>query len=498
MAFIESLPVSSGPLAGTLFKLRPWQKHFIRAVYATDKSDRRIVRTAVLSLGRCNGKTTLAAMLGLCHLAGPEAESRGEVYSAANDRFQAARIFNEMAAIIERVPWLDDRVTVKRFTKELEDVGGTESTYAALSRESGTKMGMAPSVVIYDELGQTEGRDLLDALDTAMGKRAEPLMIVISTQASRDEAPLSTLIDYGLRIQRGEIADPSFHLTLYTVPEDADPWKRATWKLANPALGDFRSLADVKRLALQAQRMPAAEMSFKNLILNQRCEATSQFLTMSAWKACGGEVDIATLQGRPCYAGLDLGATRDMSALVLVFAGDDGCFDALPFCWLPALEARADADRMPYGVWAKQGQLLTFPGRSTDPQVIAMKIAELHGRYQIRALAFDRWRILDVRRELDAIGCNVELVAWGQGFRDMASAVDFLERLVEEGKLRHNNHPVLSMAAANATTERDAAGNRKISKRRSTGRVDPLVALAMALGVAARPTPAIDVEALIG
>jgi phage terminase large subunit-like protein len=133
IAFIESLPVSSGPLAGTLFRLRPWQRKFIKAVYATDKRGKRIVRTAVLSLGRCNGKTTLAAMLGLCHLARPEAESRGEVYRAANDRFQAARIFNEMAAIIERVPWLDDRVTVKRFTKELEDVGRTESIYAALS-----------------------------------------------------------------------------------------------------------------------------------------------------------------------------------------------------------------------------------------------------------------------------------------------------------------------------------------------------------------------------
>ena len=142
--FIESLPVSSGPLAGTLFRLRPWQRRFIKAVYATDKQGRRIVRTAVLSMGRANGKTTLAAMLGLCHLAGPEAESRGEVYSAANDRFQAGRIHSEMAAIIERVPWLDDRVSIKRFTKELEDVGGTESIYAALSRESGTKMGMAP------------------------------------------------------------------------------------------------------------------------------------------------------------------------------------------------------------------------------------------------------------------------------------------------------------------------------------------------------------------
>jgi phage terminase large subunit-like protein len=270
IAFIETLPVTAGPLAGSLFKLRPWQKRFIRAIYATDKQGRRKVRTGVLSMGRGNGKTTLAAMLGLCHLAGPLAERRGEVYSAANDRFQAARIFNEMAAIIERVPWLDDRVSIKRFTKELEDVGGTESIYAALSRESGTKMGVAPSVVIYDELGQSEGRDLLDALDTAMGKRAEALMIIISTQAARDEAPLSQLIDYGLRIHRREIIDPSFHLTLYTAPAEADPWMRSTWKLANPALGDFRSLEDAKRLALQAQRMPAAEASFRNLILNQR------------------------------------------------------------------------------------------------------------------------------------------------------------------------------------------------------------------------------------
>jgi phage terminase large subunit-like protein len=136
VAFVESLPVSSDPLAGTLFKLRPWQRKFIKAVYATDRQCRRIVRTAVLSMGRGNGKTTLAAMLGLCHLAGPESESRGEVYSAANDRFQAGRIHAEMAAIVERVPWLDDRVTVKRFTKEFEDVGGTESIYAALSRRA--------------------------------------------------------------------------------------------------------------------------------------------------------------------------------------------------------------------------------------------------------------------------------------------------------------------------------------------------------------------------
>jgi phage terminase large subunit-like protein len=498
--FAESLPCTSGPKAGTLFKLRPWQRKFIRAVYRTNKAGERLVRTAVLSVGRGNGKTTLAAILGLCHLAGPEAESRGEVYSAANDRFQAGRIFAEMAAIIERVPWLDDRVSIKRFTKELEDVGGAESIYAALSRESGTKMGMAPTVVIYDELGQSEGRDLLDALDTAMGKRAEPLMIIISTQAARDEAPLSQLIDYGLRVNRDEISDPTFHLTLYTAPLDADPWKRSTWKLANPALGDLRSLEDAKRLALQAQRMPAAEASFRNLILNHLVDATAQFISMPTWKACGEQPCNTDLEGRPCYAGLDLGATRDMTALVLVFAGEGGAFDVLPFCWLPGetLQEREDEDGMPYRVWAHEGNLLTFSGRTTDPRVVAMKIAELHGRYKIQALAFDRWRIEDIRRELSAIGCNVELVPFGQGYKDMASAVDRLEALVEEGKLRHGNHPVLTMAAGNAKCERDAAGNRKLSKLRSTGRIDPLVALTMAIGVAARPAPVIDIEALIG
>ena len=142
------------------------------------------------------------------------------------------------------------------FRKELEDMDNG-STFRVLAADVAPVHGLNPSFVCYDELGQVPNRALYDALGTALGGRAQPLMLVISTQAARDEAPISELIDYGLRINRGEITDPCFHLTLYTAPPEADPWKLATWKLANPALGDFRSLEDVKRLALQAQRMPA-------------------------------------------------------------------------------------------------------------------------------------------------------------------------------------------------------------------------------------------------
>jgi phage terminase large subunit-like protein len=499
--FVNSLPCTAGPLAGKPLKLRPWQVRFIRAVYRTDKAGNRLVRTAVLSVARKCGKTQLAAALCLCALSGPEAEPRGECYAVACTRFQAGRVFNEMVAIITKTPWLNERINIVRFRKELEDLENG-STFAVLSADVAPVHGLSPSFVCYDELAQVPSRALYDALSTALGGRAQPLMLVISTQAASDMAPMSELVDYGLRIQRGEITDPSFHLTLYTAPPGDDPWKLATWKKANPALGDFRSLEDVKRLALQGQRIPSAEQSFRALILNQRCDATAQFINMAIWKL-GGEQRVTNngdLKGRACYAGLDLAASKDMTALILVFAGDDGCFDVLPFCWLPgeSLVEAQDRDHMPYHLWAQQGHLLTFPGRTTDPKAIALKIAELHGTCNIKALAFDRWRIQDLERELDAIGCNVPLLPFGQGFKDQSPAVDVLERLVEEGKLHHANHPVLSMAAVNAKVEVDAAGNRKISKRRSTGRVDPLVALCMALGVAARPTPAFDPTTMIG
>jgi phage terminase large subunit-like protein len=498
--FVNSLPCTQGPLAGTNLKLRPWQTKFIKAVYRCDKRGNRSVRTAVLSVSRKNGKTQLAAALCLCALSGPESELRGECYSVACTKDQAGRIFNEMVAIITRTPWLNERVNIIRFRRELEDMANG-STFRVLSADVAPVHGLNPNFVCYDELGQVPNRELYDALSTALGGRAQPLMLVISTQAASDTAPMSELVDYGLRIERGEIKDAGFHLTLYTAPPESDPWKFATWKLANPALGDFRSLEDVKRLATLGQRVPSSAMSFRRYVLNQRVDASAPFLNMMLWEEnSGNEYDIHDLKGRQCFAGLDLGATKDMTALVLVFADGAGGFDVIPFCWLPGetLTEREDEDAMPYRLWRDEGYLLTFHGRATDPKAVAIKIAELHGMCSIKALAFDRWRIEDIKRELDAIGCNVELVPFGQGFKDLSPAVDVFERLVEQGKLRHDGHPVLKMAAANCRVEMDSAGNRKLSKRKSTGRIDPIVATCMAIGISARPAPVIDVQALIG
>ena len=484
VAFLETLPVTSGALAGETFKVRPWQREFLESVYVQDADGMRPVRTAVLSMARKNGKSGLAAGLALCHLCGPEAEARGQVFSAANDRAQAAILYNEMAAIIDQVPWLNARLSLRRHAKEIEDLGGTGSVYAALSADVPGKHGLSPSFVVYDELGQAVSRDLFDALDTAMGARAEPLMLVISTQAANDLAPMSELVDYGQRVQWGEVTDPSFHLTLYAAAETMDPWSEEAWRAANPALGDFRSLSDVARQAAQARRIPTKEAAFRNLILNQRVAAETRFLSAAEWRACSEAVDPATLTGRPCWAALDLAATRDLSALALVFPADAGGVDVLARFWLPAanLAERAEQDRVPYTVWAEQGVLETTPGAATDPRFIAAAIAELRGRYQLQALAYDRWRIETFKLALADEGVDdLELVPHGQGFRDMAPAVDALERAVAERLLRHGNNPMLTWCVSNAVAIRDPAGNAKLDKSRSTGRIDGAVALAMAL-----------------
>lgn len=493
IAFLEDLPITAGKLAGTTMKIRPWQRTFIEAVYAETADGLRPVRTAVLSMARKNGKTQLAAGLALCHLMGPEAEPRGEVYSAALTRDQAAKLFQEMCAILAAHPELDDRANIIRFNKQIEVLtgDGAGSIYAALSADAGSKMGLSPSFVVYDELGSAPNRDLFDALDTATGARENPLMVCISTQAAADHHVFSELIDYGLRVHSGDVADPSFHLTLHAAPQDADPWSREAWLAANPALSDFRSLDDVERQAAQARLVPSKESAFRNLILNQRVSAVSRFIHKAEWDRCNAAPDLAALAGRECYGGLDLSGSRDLTAFVLVFPGEGRSFDVVCEFFMPEanIAERSNEDRVPYDLWAKQGFITLIPGSTIDPGFVAQSVMNAAQTYSLRTVAYDRWRIEDFKRELGLFGGSVPLEPFGQGFKDMSPAVDMLERCVAEKLLRHGGNPVLNMCAANAVITRDPAGSRKLDKSKATGRIDGLVALAMALQVSGRHEP---------
>lgn len=492
-----------GALAGSRLHLREWQKDIIRQVYDPVGPDGgRQVRQALLTMGRKNGKTALIGILCLAHLCGPAAVRNGELYSVAFDREQAAQVFKYMRGMVEQDEELSERLNIIHSTKKIADpVSG--SVYHALSAEARSKHGKSSSFIIFDELAQFgQDRELYDVMMTSRGAHADPLVWVISTQADNDEALFSELVDYGRRVEDGEIADPSFKAFIFEVPQEADAWDEAVWPRANPALGDFRSLKEMREVAEKAQRMPGQEAAFRNLYLNQRISAEGRFITPEVWKANAAEPDLDLFHDQECFGGLDLSKKNDLTALIFVTRTADGKWPVLPFFWTPGgnIRERSDRDRVPYDQWARDGYLLTTPGRVIDYAFIARKVAELHGRMNIAGIKFDRWKIDDFQRALLAEGVDawiegkdepipggLRLIPHGQGFRDMNPAVEGLEDILLEGRLEHGNHPVLTMCAANVKVQNDPAGNRKFDKIKSTGRIDGIVALAMALNGAAGP-----------
>ncbi|QBJ12904.1 terminase large subunit [Agrobacterium sp. 33MFTa1.1] len=495
VAFVNDMKITQGKLAGQNMQLREWQiEEFLAPIYATDEYGRRPVRTAVLSMGRKNGKTGLSAALALCHLVGPEAEQRGELYFGAMDKIQAGKAWAECKAMLEAHVELSERVNIIKFSKEIEvEAGypGEGSVLKAVSADADSKLGLSPSFFLADEAGYWVKRDLFDAMDSALGARDEPLVVVISTQAKDDTHFFSEMIDYGLKVKTGEVEDESFHLALFTTDPDEDAWSYDTWIKANPALGDFLALEQVERMAAQAQRIPSKEADFRNKILNQRIDGTVRFIAAREWNDCDLEpIDEAALEGRECYGALDLSAARDLTAFVLVFPEDDGRFTVLPRFFLPQfdIDGKSENDRVPYNVWARQAdaRLTLLPGKVIDPQAVAEYIADEAGRFDIKEIAFDRWRIEDLRRELAKASIELPLTPFGQGYKDMSPAVDMLEVAVAQQKVNHAGNPLLRMCAANAVVTKDPSGARKLDKSKASGRIDGLVALAMALQTAAR------------
>jgi len=482
VAFIESLHITAGSHAGRKFKLRDWQREIIAGIYATDDDGVRQVRQALLAIPRKNGKTQLAAALALCHLAGPEAEQRGQVFSAAADRDQAALIFKEMCALIEGFDYLAERIVVRTHNKTLEDVE-TGSMYQAMSSDARKAHGLSPSFVVCDELAQWHGRELYDNLITGTGARSEPLVVTISTMSADPNSVMSELVAYGRGVLDKTIEDATFHATIYSADEKADPWDEETWFACNPALGDFRSLAEMRTAAAQAQRLPAREPSFRLLYLNQPVDAAARFLNGVDWRAC--VTDKADLLGKRCYLGLDLSSTTDLTALAAYFP-DSG--HVLSWFWCPGdnLEEAERRDHVPYQLWARQGLIEATPGRAIDKRFVVHRIGEIVADYDVACCAFDRWRVDEVQRLLTDEGIRLQMESWGQGFKDMSPALDALETLVLQGKLKHPAHPVMDWCISNTTTLSDPSGNRKPAKDRSTGRIDGLVALSMAVGIAAR------------
>jgi phage terminase large subunit-like protein len=484
IAWIEAhCRIPEGKDVGKPVVLREWQRNVLRLIYDNPDGTRR----AIISFGRKNAKTTLSAFVLLLHLCGPESRANSQLFSAAQSRDQAAVLFALAAKVVRQSADLNAALGIRDTAKQIY-CAERGTLYRALSAEASTAYGLSPVLVIHDELGQVKGptSELYDALETATGAQEEPLSIVISTQAPTDGDLLSILIDDA---RAG--ADPKTVVSLHTAPMEMDPFGDEAIKAANPAFGDFLNAEIVRDMAEAARRMPSREAQYRNLVLNQRVDQSAPLFSKTAWQACGGTV-VQSFDG-PVFAGLDLSSVSDLTAFVAMSpVGDE--WHVRPTFWLPeeGLREKSLADRVPYDVWARDGFLETTPGPSIDYRFVAGFLWDFCQDNEVRKIAFDRWGWRHLKPPLAEAGFPEDQLEgdtaifepFGQGYQSMSPALLSLESAVLNKRIRHGGHPVLERNAASATVKADPAGNRKLDKIKSYGRIDGIVALAMAQAMA--------------
>jgi phage terminase large subunit-like protein len=474
--FAECLKHTTGEWRGQPFVLSPWQAEIVRNIFGWKRADgTRKYRTVFLGLPRKMGKTTLAAGLALYALY-CDGEPGAQVINAAADREQAALCFDSAKQMVEAEPELSSRS--ESFRRSII-VPSTGSSYKVLSSEAYSKHGLSVSYAGMDELHAWPDRELYDVLVTSMGARRQPLTVITTTAGFDKHSLCYELWNYADQVAAGIVKDESFLSVIFAAGKD-DDWKDpATWAKANPNFDVTVQQSFYEQECAKAVSLPSYENTFRRLYLNQWTEQDVRWLSMDAWDACAAPMpDLSSL---PCFAALDLSSTTDITALVLAFP-IDGKVHLLPFFWIPAegVKKRVDRDRVPYAQWIKDGFIMTTPGKVIDYEFIRRKINELAEQYHIKEVAIDRWNATQLSTQLE--GDGFEMVGFGQGFASMASPTKELERRILEGTLNHGANPVMRWMASNITTEQDAAGNLKPSKKKSTERIDGIVATIMALG----------------
>ena len=334
------------------------------------------------------------------------------------------------------------------------------------------------SACIFDELHTQPTRALYDVMTQGSGDaRKQPLWFLLTTAGTDRNSICWEVHQKALDILEGRKHDPRFYPVIFGLPDDTD------WQDDNPSLGHTITIDKVRDAYRKALETPADENMFRQLRLNQWVKQSVRWMPMDKWDECGGAVNPCDLEGKACYAGLDLSSTSDLTTLVLVFPPEDsdGVYTVLPFFWLPedTLNLRVRRDHVMYNVWEKQGFIQTTEGNVVHYGFIEQFICQLGERYNIREIAYDRWNATMMVQALQDDGFT--MIPFGQGFKDMSPPTKELMRLVLERHINHGGHPVLRWNMDNAYVRTDPAGNLKIDKEKSTEKVDGTVALVMAL-----------------
>ena len=483
VAFIEHfITHTKGELGGQKFILEDWQKdQIIRPLFGwVDENGLRKYRTCYIEIPRKNGKSNISAAIALFMLFA-DGEIGAEVVSCAASRQQANIVFSIAKQMVINNKELGKRAKVFRNAITLESNG---SYYKSISADSHTAHGMNLSCAIFDELHAQRERELWDVVNTSTGAREQPLIIAITTAGFDKNSICYELSQYATKVRDGVLKDDSFLPILYRAePDKGDDWKdEEVWKKANAGYGTIIKEQYFKQQFNKALNTPSFVNTFKRLHLNIWTGSEAAWLTTEEWAACNiGPIDLKKLEGRDCFAGLDLASVRDISALVLIFPDEQDNFDIVPFLFVPQskVEQRTGGDGVDYRTWGEQGHVIVTEGNVQDYNFIQAKFLELAERFNIVSCAFDRWNSSQLVINLMDEGLKLNPI--GMGFVSQSTPTKYLEGLVLDKKINHAGHPVMAWMMSNVTIVEDPAANIKINKGKSKDKIDGIAALIMAL-----------------
>lgn len=496
--FFAGLQLPDGEHAGQPFYLGLWQCFIIGSIFGWVGPDGfRRFRTAYNEIGKGNGKTPMAAGVGNYMLVA-DGEAGAEVYSAAVSRDQAGIGFRDAKGFAEATPALRRRLIIHEHNIAYPK---TRSFFRPLSAEGKTLDGKRVHCALVDELHEHSTAIVVDKLRAGTKGRRQALIFEITNSGNDRESVCYQHHEYSLRVLNGDVEDDSWFAYICALDE-GDDWMNdpSCWIKANPNLGVSIHEKYLAEQVHEARGMPAKQNLVARLNFCVWTDAQSAWLSRDKWDAVQVDPARELLRGKACYGALDLSSHLDLTAAAFYVPDGKGGGDAFLEYWSPkdGLADRELVDRVPYPRWAREGLLRTPDGASIDYGAVGRDLAQLAGAHPPVALAFDRWRIKDFLRELKALGLEawvddgkaesrgrgLRLVPFGQGFQSMGPAVDALEQLIVNKKIRVHRHPVLTWNASSVVLESDAAGNRKFTKRRAHGRIDGIVALAMAVATA--------------
>jgi phage terminase large subunit-like protein len=479
--FFSLLRHSKGEWAGQPFVLAPWQAFLLWVIFGWKRADgNRRFRTAYIEIGRKNGKSTLAAGVGL-YLFAADREPGAEVFTAATKRDQARIVHGEAINMVRMSPGL------QRFIQVFKDnlsMLRTNSKYQPLGADADTMDGLNVHGAIIDELHAHKNRNLWDVLETATGARRQSLIFAITTAGFDKLTVCWQQHSYGEQILDGIVEDDSCFVFIAALDPEDDWTDPSVWIKANPNLGVSVKLESLQEQCAKAESLPAAQNAFRRLRLNQWTEQADRWIDIGVWDEGAHAVDPEELAGRSCFAGLDLSTTTDISAFVLAFPPeDDGeLWKVLCRFWIPEANVakRVQRDRVPYDQWIRDGFIEATSGNVIDYTVLHQRIQEDGERFRIRQIAFDRWNATQLSTQLTDDG--FEMMPFGQGFGSMSGPTKEVEKLIVGRQIAHAGNPVLRWMMSNVSVKQDPAGNLKPDKSKSTERIDGVVALVMAVG----------------